>query len=185
MPVLRVTTTSHASSVDAWQRARQVIPGGVSRDQLFSDPPFFASRGEGSRIFDPAGVGRIDFLNNYTSLIHGHAHAPTVEAIATQAGRGTALGAPTELEAELARAVIGRLRGSEMVRFTNSGTEATMLAVQLARHVTGRSRSAKSERCSQGSYDPVRVSVRPEAVGPRAPPEPVLEEGTSGFDVTD
>ena len=186
MPLLSVTTPpSRAASFDAWQRARKVIPGGVSRDQLFSDPPFFATRGEGARIFDPAGVARVDFVNNYTSLIHGHAHPATVQAIAGQAAQGTALGAPSELEAELAGAVIARLGTSEMIRFTNSGTEATMLAVQLARYVTGRSRIAKFEGGYHGSYDPVRVSVKPENGGPRGRPEPVVEEGSAGFEVTD
>lgn len=186
MAVLSVSTPRPpSSSFDAWDRARHLIPGGVSRDQLFSDPPFFAARGEGSRIFDPAGAGRIDFVNNYTSLIHGHAHPQTVQAIAAQAALGTALGAPSELEARLAQEIVRRLAGSQMVRFTNSGTEATMLAAQIARYVTGRHRIAKFEGGYHGSYDPVRVSVKPEDGGPRERPTPVPEEGTGGFDSTD
>ena len=153
-----------------------MIPGGVSRDQLFTDPPFFASRGEGPYIFDQAGVRRLDFVNNYTSLIHGHAHPATVEAIATQATKGTAYGAPSEVEAALAQVIIARLAGTEMIRFTNSGTEATMLALQLARHVTGRTRIAKFEGGYHGSHELVRVSVKPEDGGPRERPKAVPAE---------
>src|SRR5436309_522841 len=186
MPVLSVKTVpSRMSSVDAWHDARQVIPGGVSRDQLFADPPFFASRGEGAYLFDPAGVRRVDFVNNYTSLIHGHAHPATVKAIAEQAAQGTAFGAPSELEASLAPAILERLAGSDMVRFTNSGTEATMLAIQVARYETGRRRIAKFEGGYHGSHELVRVSVKPEDGGPRNRPVPVPEEGVEGFDLTD
>jgi glutamate-1-semialdehyde 2,1-aminomutase len=173
------------SSEGAWEQARQVIPGGVSRDQLFIDPPFFASRGEGPYLFDPAGVRHLDFVNNYTSLIHGHAHAGTVAAIVEQAKRGTAYGAPSELEAVLAREIVERLEAADMVRFTNSGTEATMLALQLARHLTGRTRIAKFEGGYHGSHELVRVSIKPEAGGPRDRPEAVAEEGAEGFNLTD
>src|SRR5580765_5242300 len=186
MPVLSVKMVPpRRSSLDAWRDARRVMPGGVSRDQLFSDPPFFASRGEGAYHFDPAGVRHVDFVNNYTSLIHGHAHPATVRAIAEQATRGTAFGAPSELEASLASAIVERLAGSEMVRFTNSGTEATMLALQVARYVTGRRRIAKFEGGYHGSHELVRVSVKPEDGGPRNRPVPLPEEGVDGFDLTD
>lgn len=186
MPVLSVKKVpSRTSSLDAWRDARQVIPGGVSRDQLFADPPFFASRGEGAYLFDPAGIRYVDFVNNYTSLIHGHAHPATVKAIAEQAARGTAFGAPSELESSLARVILRRLAESDMVRFTNSGTEATMLAVQVARYVTGRKQIAKFEGGYHGSHELVRVSVKPEDGGPRNRPVPVPEEGAAGFDLTD
>ncbi len=179
------TKPPRKSSEDVWQEARQVIPGGVSRDQLYTDPPFFASHGEGAYLVDVGGVGRVDFVNNYTSLIHGHAHPQTVEAIAKQAARGTAYGAPSELERQLARMIVDRLSGSEMVRFTNSGTEATMLALQIARSATRRKRIAKFEGGYHGSHELVRVSIKPEDGGPRSRPQPVAEEGAEGFDLTD
>lgn len=173
------------SSEAAWERARELIPGGVSRDQLYLDPPLFGSRGEGPYLMDPAGERRLDFVNNYTSLIHGHAHPATAAAIAEQARLGTALGVPSPLEAELARQIVDRLPAAEMVRFTNSGTEANMLALQLARHVTGRHRIAKFEGGYHGSHELLRVSVKPEDGGPRERPTAVAEEGAEGFDLTD
>jgi glutamate-1-semialdehyde 2,1-aminomutase len=174
------------SSLAAWERARQVIPGGVSRDQLYMNPPFFATHGKGPYLFDPEGKRYLDFVNNYTSLIHGHAHPRTVEAIAEQARLGTAYGVPSALEATLATEIVRRLPGAEMLRFTNSGTEATMVALQLARHTTGRRRVAKFEGGYHGSHELVRVSVKPKSGGgPRERPEPVYEQGAEGFDSTD
>jgi glutamate-1-semialdehyde 2,1-aminomutase len=174
-----------ASSRAAWDRARAVIPGGVSRDHLFRDPPLFAAAGEGPYLIDPSGQRYVDFVNNYTSLIHGHCHPPTVAAISEQAQRGTAFGVATPGEAELAAEITGRLAGADMLRFTNSGTEAAMLALQVARHVTGRLRIAKFEGGYHGSHELVRVSVKPEHGGPRGRPEPVPEHGSAGFELTD
>jgi glutamate-1-semialdehyde 2,1-aminomutase len=173
------------SSQAVWEHARSVVPGGVSRDQLYMDPPLFAERGEGAYLFDVAGRRYVDFVNNYTSLIHGHCHPATAAAVAAQAHAGTAFGVPSALEAELASEIVGRLPGADLVRFTNSGTEATMLALQLARHVTGRSRIAKFEGGYHGSHELVRVSVKPADGGPRSRPEPEAEEGCAGFDATD
>lgn len=173
------------SSRTAWERAREVIPGGVSRDQLYMDPPLFASKGDGAYLIDPEGKRLVDFVNNYTSLIHGHAHPATVAAISRQAALGTAFGVPSALEAELADEIVGRLPSADMVRFTNSGTEANMLALQLARHLTGRQRVAKFEGGYHGSHELMRVSVKPSDGGPRDRPLPVAEEGAEGFDATD
>ena len=173
------------ASVRAWEVARRVIPGGVSRDQLYQDPPLFASRGEGPYLFDPSGVRFVDFVNNYTSLIHGHAHPDTTVAIRDQALSGSAFGAPTALEAELALELVSRLDSVEMVRFTNSGTEAIMIALQLARFATGRLRIAKFEGGYHGSHDLVKVSVKPEDGGRREAPDPVAEPGSEGFNLTD
>jgi glutamate-1-semialdehyde 2,1-aminomutase len=164
------------ASTEAWQRASRVIPGGVSRDQLYVVPPLVLERGSGSRVFDVSGREYVDFLNNYTSLIHGHAHPATIAAITARAPLGTAFGAPTPIEAELAELISGRL-GTDSVRFSNSGSEATMLAIQLARYATGRQGFAKFEGGYHGSYDGVRVSVKPDDYGddarlPRAEVEP-------------
>jgi glutamate-1-semialdehyde 2,1-aminomutase len=175
----------HLASQTLWERARTVVPGGVSRDQLYMDPPLFAARGEGAYLVDVGGTRYIDFVNNYTSLIHGHCHPATVAAITEQAQAGTAFGIPSSLEADLAVEIVGRLPGADMVRFTNSGTEGTMLALQLARHITGRRRIAKFEGGYHGSHEFVRVSVKPDDGGPRERPEPIPEEGCSGFDATD
>ncbi len=169
----------------AWERASHLIPGGVSRDQLFLDPPFFASRGRGPYLFDAAGAPYVDFVNNYTSLVHGHCHPKTMNALAEQLTRGASFGAPTQAEADLAEEIVGRLPSADMLRFTNSGTEATMLVLQIARLVTSRSRVAKFEGGYHGSHELLRVSVKPEDGGPRERPVPVPEEGSEGFDRTD
>jgi glutamate-1-semialdehyde 2,1-aminomutase len=173
------------SSRAAWERAREVIPGGVSRDQQYMDPPLFASKGDGAYLIDLEGKRRVDFVNNYTSLIHGHAHPPTVAAIGRQALAGTAFGVPSPLEADLAREILKRLPAADMVRFTNSGTEANMLALQVARHLTGRRRVAKFEGGYHGSHELVRVSVKPDDGGPRDLPLAAPEEGAEGFELTD
>lgn len=94
-------------------------------------------------------------------------------------------GAPTRAEAELAEEILSRLPSADMIRFTNSGTEATMLALQLARLVTNRRRVAKFEGGYHGSHELLRVSVKPEDGGPRERPLAVPEEGSEGFDRTD
>ena len=162
-----------------------LLPGGVSRDQLFTDPPIVATEGAGPRFRDDRGRQYLDFVNNYTSLIHGHAHQPTVEAVIAQAHKGTAYGVPNELEVQLAELLVSRLPSGEMVRFVNSGTEATMLALQVARHVTKRPRIAKFEGGYHGSHDLVRVSVKPHDGGDPLHPTAEDEAGDVGLGLTD
>lgn len=168
-----------AATTSAWvERANRVMPGGVSRDQLFEQPPIVAALASGSTVYDVDGRAYVDFVNNYTSLIHGHAYPPVVAALAAQAGNGTAFGMPNTTEVELAEELVRRTRRDAKVRFVNSGTEATMLAVQVARRVTGRSLIAKFEGGYHGSYDDLRVSVKPaEPSGPAHAPNPTPEPG--------
>ena len=99
---------------------------------LRSPHPAYAAHASGCRVTDVEGVERIDFANNMASLIHGHAHPPTVEAITRQIERGTAFMMGTEVEVEYARHLCGRSLGFGKVRFVNSGTEAVMAAVMSA-----------------------------------------------------
>jgi len=142
-----------------YQRARAVMPGGNSRITVFSRPwPLYALTGRGARITDVEGVERIDFLNNNTTLIHGHAHPEILAAITAAAARGTCYGGmPTELEVELAEAVCARNVTFEHIRFMNSGTEAVMMAVQAARAHTGRPKIATCRGAYHGNYDAVTV----------------------------
>ena len=122
----RLTTGSRA----LWQRALGSLPGGNTRTTIFHDPyPVYLERGEGCRVWDVDGVERIDFISNYTSLILGHCHPRVVEAVQSQASRMMSGAAPTELEIELAEQISERLPSVEQIRFANSGTEATMLAL--------------------------------------------------------
>ena len=144
------------------ERARKVLPGGNSRTTVYHGPyPIYAKSGAGATITDVDGVVRLDFLNNYTSLIHGHAHPATVAAVQGQIGHGFSFAHPTELEIALAEVITARVASVEQVRFANSGTEAVMTAIKAARAFTGRGRIAKCEGLYHGSYDPVEVSLDP------------------------
>ena len=143
-----------AASRALWERALGSLPGGNTRTTIFHDPyPVYVARGEGCRVWDADGVERIDFISNYTSLILGHCHPRVVEAVQSQAGRLMSVAAPNELEIELAERIRERLPSIELIRFTNSGTEATMLALRAARAFTGREKIAVFAGGYHGSHD--------------------------------
>jgi len=121
--------------------------------------PVFIDRGEGPYLFDVDGNRYIDYVLSWGPLILGHAPRRVVDAIAQQAKRGTSYGAPTELEIQLAEMIIEAVPSIEMVRFVNSGTEATMSAVRLARAYTGRSKIIKFEGGYHGSADAFLVQA--------------------------
>ncbi len=159
-----------------YEEALRVMPGGNSRTTTFFDPyPFYITRGHGARIWDADGAERLDFNGNYTSLILGHAHASVVEAVTEQATRGMSFPGPSEHEIKLAGLLTERMPSMEVVRFTNSGTEATMNAVRAARAFTGRSKIAKFEGAYHGTHDWVLVSVSPDptTTGSRKRPKAV------------
>ena len=134
-------------------------------------PPYAAS-GEGCWITDVEGDRRLDCLNNYTALIHGHAHPTIVEAATRRLALGSSFPLPTPEEVELATLLCERLPSAERVRFTNSGSEAVMMAIKGARAWTGRPRIAKFEGAYHGSYDYAEVSLgsTPENWGALAAP---------------
>ena len=159
-----------------FEEALRVMPGGNSRTTTFFDPyPFYITRGEGPRIWDADGTERLDFNGNYTSLILGHAHPQVVKAIQDAAALGMSFPGPTEHEIRLAELLTRRIPGMEVIRFANSGTEATMHAVRVARAFTGRDKIAKFEGAYHGTHDWVLVSVAPDpaAAGPRRRPKSV------------
>lgn len=143
-----------------YQRAKRSLPGGNTRTTVYHAPfPIYAARGEGCRVWDADGVTRIDCINNFTAMIHGHAHPVITEAVVRQAALGTAFGMPTESEIELAETLCARVASVEQVRFTNSGTEAVMTAIKAARAFTGRPKIAKCEGAYHGSYDYAEISL--------------------------
>jgi glutamate-1-semialdehyde 2,1-aminomutase len=107
------------------------------------------------------GNALLDFLNHYTALIHGHAFAPVVEAAQKQIERGTAWAAPNEYQIKLATLICERVPSVERLRFTNSGTEATLLAIRAARAFTGRDQIVKIEGGYHGTHEAVSVSIEP------------------------
>lgn len=145
-----------------YEEARNYHPGGDSRTTVFYRPyPIFIVRGEGCRVWDADGTERLDFINNYTSVILGHANPAVVRAVEEQLRLGSCYAAPTEHQIRLARILTQRIPGVEHIRFTNSGTEATMQAIRAARAFTGRDKIAKCEGGYHGTHDTVEVSIRP------------------------
>lgn len=168
------------TSAKLHEEAKAVLPGGATRDAVLRKPyPTFIDRGQGSYLFDADNRRISDFWFNATSLVLGNSHPAVVDAVGAQLGRGTAFAAPGRLEAELAHEIIRRLPSAEKVRFTNSGSEAVMLALRLARAFTGRDVIAKFEGSYHGSYDDVSWSVGGPAakLGEQARPNPVPESG--------
>lgn len=147
-------------SAALYERATAVMPGGNTRITVFMKPfPYYAAFGQGCRLTDVEGVERLDFTNNYNSLIHGHAHAAITAAVQEQLARGTAFPMATEAEIHLAELLCTRIPGFDQVRFCNSGSEAVMFALKAARAYTGRPKIAKCEGSYHGSYDFAEVSL--------------------------
>jgi len=170
-----------ALSRQLYERASRVMPGGNTRHSVALAPyPIYARSGSGCRITDVEGEERVDFLNNYTSLILGHAHPRVTEAVLRRVALGTAFTMPTPEEVELAELITGRVAYVEQIRFCNSGSEAVMLAVKAARGFTGRHKIAKFEGSYHGIYDYVQVSEgpTPDVWGEADAPASIIEPGT-------
>ncbi len=154
---------SLSRSEEAFERARLVMPGGVSSPVrafgAVGGSPVFIRDAEGCRVEDLDGNTYIDYVGSYGPLIAGHANERVLAAISKAAGRGTTYGAPTLLEVELAELIASALPGVEMVRFVNSGTEAAMSAIRLARGATGRRKIIKSIGCYHGHADALLVEA--------------------------
>lgn len=143
-----------------FERARKVMPGGNTRTTVFVEPfPIYAARGEGCRVWDVDGNAYYDCINNFTAMIHGYGQPEVTAAVIDQMPHGTAFGAPTESEIELAELLVARLPSVEQIRFANSGTEAVMMAIKAARAFTGRPKIVKIEGAYHGSYDFAEVSL--------------------------
>ena len=159
------------------KRAARYLPGGSSRSTAYFDPyPFFVDHGDGHYVHDVDGNRYLDFVLNATSLIMGHAHPLVVRLLQEQAARGVAFSGPTDAQIRLAKALCDRIPSVDTIRFTNSGTEATLNAVRAARAFTGRHKLAKFEGAYHGTHEYASVSVHPPAdkldpSGPTAIPE--------------
>lgn len=171
-----------SNSGKLYQRACAVLPGGNTRTSLFWPPhQIYAVSGAGARVLDVDGVERIDFQNNFTTLIHGHSHPAVVERVKEQVGRLISVGLATESEIQLAELICERVATVEQIRFTNSGTEAVLAAIKTARAFTGRPKIAKCEGAYHGSADLVETSnaSKPTEWGAEDAPERVpMSKGT-------
>jgi glutamate-1-semialdehyde 2,1-aminomutase len=158
----RAYSAPGSRSARLFEAAVQALPGGNSRTTIFMQPyPIYAAEGSGCWLTDVDGDQRFDCLNNYTSLIHGHAHPAVNDAVIERVKRGTAFSLPTPEEVELAALLVDRLPSVDRVRFANSGSEAVMTAIKAARAFTGRAAIAKCEGAYHGSYDWAEVSLGP------------------------
>ena len=154
---------SYDRSRAVMERARSVLPGGVNSParayRAVGGDPVVIAHGAGAILTDVDGNEYIDYLGSFGPLILGSAHPHVVAAVQAAAAGGTSFGAPTEAEAELAEIVTGALPSVEMVRFVNSGTEATMSALRLARAVTSRDLIVKFDGCYHGHADGLLASA--------------------------
>ena len=179
-------TAKHApigsKSSAAFARGRQVFPGGTTRVTVERDPfPRYISHGEGAYLVDLDGRRFLDLGANFTTLIHGHAFAPVVEAVRRQMEIGTCFAHPTEVEIALADLLCDRIPRLDKLRFVSTGTEAVMFAIKAARAFTRRSAVAKFEGAYHGAYDWAEVSQSavPDNWGPAEEPTAVpYYEGT-------
>jgi len=163
------------------EQAKTLLPRGVSSNFRVVDPnPIFIESAIGTTITDADGNRYLDFANAFGALLVGHAHPKVVQAIETQAKKGTLHAMPHRLEISVAQELRRRF-GQDQWRFSNSGTEATMHAIRLARGYTGRSKVIKFEGAYHGAHDTVLVSTKPplRQTGHKNAPRPVV--GSEGI----
>src|SRR5689334_22427101 len=171
---------SIANSEAAFLKAKQVMPGGVSSPvrafKAVGGTPLFIKEAEGCHVVDADGNKYIDYVGSYGPMIVGHANERVVAALSKAIGRGTSYGAPTEAEVQLAGMITSALPSVEMVRFVNSGTEATMSALRLARAVTGRDLIIKCIGCYHGHADGLLVQAGSGALTLGTPSSPGIPQ---------
>jgi glutamate-1-semialdehyde 2,1-aminomutase len=174
----RRTPASHRFFAEA----REYLPGGDSRSTLFYRPyPAVLDHGDGCWLYDIDGNRLLDFTGNHSALIHGYGHPAVIEAVQDQLRKGTCFPGSTEPQLRLARLLCERIPSVERIRFTSSGTEASMNAIRAARAFTGRTRIAKVEGGYHGTMDDVMVSVHPAASEAGTRSRPRATRGTQGL----
>lgn len=146
------------NSKELFEESKKYLPGGVdSPVRAFKPNPFFVEKAIGSKIWDVDGNQYIDHCLAYGPIILGHSNSKVVDAVYKQIQNGSSYGAPTENEITLAKMVVDRVPCAEMLRFVNSGTEATMSAIRLARGYTKKDKIIKFEGSYHGAHDYVLV----------------------------
>jgi glutamate-1-semialdehyde 2,1-aminomutase len=149
------------ASARLMQRASACMPHGVTRTlSWFAPYPVAFDHGSGAQLYDVDGNRYVDLFSNGLSLMHGHAYTPIEDALAGALPHGTAWPGTSEVQIAFAELLCRRVPGAEQVRFANTGTEATMLAVKLARHASGRQVVIKAWHGYHGSYDDLEVGLQ-------------------------
>ena len=164
--------------------AQQLMPGGVNSPvrafRGVGGDPVFIERASGPYLFDVDGNRYLDYVQSWGPMILGHAYPSVLKAVTEAAANGFSYGAPTAAESELARLVIESVPSIEMVRFVNSGTEATMSALRLARAYTGRSKIVKFSGCYHGHADMLLVQAGSGVATMGLPDSPGVPAETTG-----
>ena len=170
-------------SISAFARAKNVIPGGVNSSvrafKAVGGNPVFMKSGSGAMVCDIDGHEYIDYVLSWGPLILGHAHPAVVKAIQAAAARGSSFGTPTEAESDLAELIVSMVPSIEKVRFTSSGTEATMNAVRLARGYTRREKIVKFAGCYHGAADPFLIAAGSSALTLGVPNSPGIPKNVA------
>jgi glutamate-1-semialdehyde 2,1-aminomutase len=165
-----------------WEEAKEYLPGGDSRNSIFWKPyPIFIASASGCHVVDADGIDRLDFINTMTTMILGHGPEPVIKAVQEQLERGLAYNAPNEHQVRLARLLCERIPSFDLVRFTNSGTEATLNTIRAARAFTGKNRFAKVEGGYHGTHDAVTVSIRVDPAQAGNPMRPKALPSSAGL----
>ena len=176
-------TFTLSKSEEIFAAAQRLIPGGVNSPvrayKAVGGVPPHLVRGEGPLVWDEDGNEYVDLVGSYGPLILGHGNAEVRAALHEAVDSGTTFGAPTRGELEMARAITERVKGCEVVRLVNSGTEATMSAARLARAATGREKILKFEGCYHGHGDSFLVAAGSGALTLGAPDSPGVTKATA------
>lgn len=176
------------SNHELFQRAMNVLPGGVDSPvrafKSVGGEPFITARADGPYLWDVEGKRYIDYVGSWGPMIAGHNHPRVREAVERAVRDGLSFGAPCAAEAELADAIRALMPSLEMLRFVNSGTEATMSALRLARGVTGRERFVKFEGCYHGHGDSFLVKAGSGALTLGVPDSPGVPKALADLTIT-
>ncbi|KUJ82741.1 glutamate-1-semialdehyde-2,1-aminomutase [Microbulbifer flavimaris] len=177
-----------SKSEQLFSDAQQYIPGGVNSPvrafRAVGGTPLFIDRAEGAYLYDADGKRYIDYVQSWGPMVLGHAHPDVIEAVVEQAQSGLSFGAPTELETELAEELCRVWPNMDLVRFVNSGTEATMSAIRLARGATGRDKIVKFEGCYHGHSDSLLVKAGSGALTMGVPSSPGVPASLADHTIT-
>ncbi|WP_323845625.1 glutamate-1-semialdehyde 2,1-aminomutase [Microbulbifer magnicolonia] len=177
-----------SKSEQLFAEAQKYIPGGVNSPvrafRAVGGTPLFIQRAEGAYLYDADGKRYIDYVQSWGPMVLGHAHPDVIEAVVEQAQSGLSFGAPTELETELAEELCRLWPNMDLVRFVNSGTEATMSAIRLARGFTGRDKIVKFEGCYHGHSDSLLVKAGSGALTMGVPSSPGVPASLADHTIT-
>lgn len=174
---------NYQGSTSLFAQAREYLPGGVNSPvramRAVGREPIFMERGLGARMWDVDGNQYLDYVGSWGPMILGHCHPAVVAALHAAVDKGTSFGTPSALEVEMARRLVEAVPSVEMIRMTNSGTEATMSALRVARGHTGRDRILKFAGCYHGHGDSLLVQAGSGVATFGLPDSPGVTEGTA------